>query len=111
MTQDTATARIVLTTTADMEEGRRLARTLVEEHLVACTTLIPSVESIYRWKGEVETTSEVLLVMKTDQAQLASLEARLHALHSYDTPEFLVLPVQASTEGYLAWMRSSLQSA
>lgn len=111
MAHDATTARIVLTTTANLEEARHLACTLVEEHLVACTTLIPAVESIYRWQGKVETASETLLVMKTDEAQLAALETRVHALNTYDTPEFLALPVHAGSQGYLAWLRAALELA
>ena len=101
-------ARVVLTTAADPEEADRLARTLVEERLVACATLIPSVRSIYRWQGEVESATETLLVLKTGTEQLAPLETRLHALHSYKTPEFLVLRVDAGSQGYLDWLQANL---
>ena len=101
-------ARIVLTTTADPEEARRLGRTLVEERLAACATLVPAVESIYHWQGEVESATETMLLFKTGPEQLAALEARLHELHSYDVPEFLVLKVDAASQPYLEWLRSSL---
>jgi periplasmic divalent cation tolerance protein len=101
-------ARIVLTTTANIDQARLLGRTLVEERLAACATLIPAVESIYHWEGAVESAGECLLLLKTFAVQLPALETRLLALHSYDTPEFLVLPVEAASEGYLAWMRASL---
>lgn len=102
-------ARIVLTTVASPEEARRLARTLVEERLAACVTLIPGVESIYRWEGQVETSAETLLLLKTGAGQLEALEARLHALHSYQTPEFLVLPIESGSSSYLDWLRTSLR--
>ncbi len=101
--------RIVLTTTANAEEAARLGRTLVEERLAACATLIPSVQSIYRWQGAVESSTETLLLLKTGAAQLAALEARLHELHSYQTPEFLVLQVDAASQPYLEWLQSSLR--
>lgn len=101
-------ARIVLTTAANPAEARCLGRALVEERLVACATLVPAVESIYRWEGKIESATETLLVLKTETAQLAALEARLHALHSYQTPEFLVLPVEAGSAGYLAWLQANL---
>jgi periplasmic divalent cation tolerance protein len=103
-----ADARIVLTTAASVDEARSLAHTLVEEQLAVCATLIPAVESIYHWEGKVESTGETLLLLKTCANQLAALEARLHALHAYKVPEFLVLPVESGSEGYLAWMRKSL---
>ena len=101
-------ARIVLTTTANPEEAARLGRTLVEEHLAACATLIPAVQSIYRWQGQVESATETLLLLKTGPEQLAALEYRLHQLHSYQTPEFLVLAVDAASQPYLDWLQSSL---
>jgi periplasmic divalent cation tolerance protein len=104
----TPPARIILTTAASVDEARRIARTLVEEHLAACATLIPAVESIYHWDGKVESAGESLLLLKTSVSQLAALEARLHALHTYKVPEFLVLPVESASEGYLAWIRKSL---
>jgi periplasmic divalent cation tolerance protein len=102
-------ARIVLTTTATPDEAASLAHTLVEEKLAACATLIPAVQSIYRWKGEIESSTETLLLLKTGPEQLAALEARLHELHSYETPEFLVLKVDAASQSYLDWLQSSLR--
>lgn len=104
----TKSARIVLTTAANSEEANRLGRTLVKEQLAACVTLIPAVESIYRWKGQIETSAEIMLLLKTGADQLPALEARLHQLHSYETPEFLVLPVEAGSRAYLEWMLGGL---
>jgi periplasmic divalent cation tolerance protein len=106
---DTPPARIVLTTTANPEEAARLGRALVEEGLAACATLIPAVQSIYRWQGAVESATETLLLLKTGPDQLAALEARLHELHSYQTPEFLVLNVDAASQPYLDWLQASLR--
>ncbi len=102
-------ARIVLTTTANPEEAARIGGALVEERLAACATLIPSVHSIYRWQGKVESSTETLLLIKTGTEQLAALEARLHELHSYETPEFLVLEVDAASQPYLDWLQESLR--
>ena len=102
-------ARIVLTTTSSPEEADRLAHVLVEERLAACATLIPAVQSIYRWQGQVESSTETLLLLKTGLDQLPALEARLHELHSYDTPEFLVLPVESGSAPYLDWLQASLK--
>ena len=101
-------ARIVLTTATNPDEAARLARTLVEERLAACVTSIPAVQSIYRWQGQVESSTETLLLIKTGPDQLASLEARLHELHSYQTPEFLVLDVESAAHPYLEWLQNSL---
>jgi periplasmic divalent cation tolerance protein len=102
-------ARIVLTTCANHDEANRLARTLVEEHLAACATLIPAVQSIYHWQGKVESATETLLLLKTGPDQLAALQARLIELHSYQTPEFLVLPVESGSAPYLEWLQASLR--
>ena len=109
MPSPTPPARIVLTTAANPEEAARLGRTLVEERLAACATLIPAVQSIYRWEGEIESATETLLLLKTGPDQLAALEARLHELHSYETPEFLVLKVDAASQPYLDWLQSCLR--
>jgi periplasmic divalent cation tolerance protein len=109
MPDPTPPARIVLTTAANAEEAALLGRTLVDERLVACATLIPSVQSIYRWKGEVESATETLLMLKTGPDQLAALEARLYELHSYQAPEFLVLPVESGSQPYIDWLQASLR--
>jgi periplasmic divalent cation tolerance protein len=103
--------QIVLTTAATPEEANLLARTLVEERLAACATLIPAVQSIYHWEGRVESTTETLLLLKTGPDQLAALESRLRQLHSYQTPEFLVLGVEAASQAYLDWLQAALRPA
>jgi periplasmic divalent cation tolerance protein len=102
-------AHIVLTTAANPQEAGRLGRALVEERLAACATVIPGVQSIYHWQGQVESATETLLLLKTGPDQLAALEARLHELHSYQTPEFLVLGVEAASQPYIDWLRTSLR--
>ena len=102
-------ARIVLTTAANPDEASHLARTLVEERLAACATVIPAVRSTYHWQGQVESSTETLLLLKTGPDQLAALEVRLLELHSYQTPEFLVLRVEAGSTSYLDWLQASLR--
>jgi periplasmic divalent cation tolerance protein len=111
MPEAKTTARIVLTTVGSREEAERLARTLVEERLAACVTAIPGAQSIYRWQGEVESSAETLLLIKTSLEHLPALEARLHALHSYQTPDFLVLMVESGSHAYLDWMQGGLRKA
>jgi periplasmic divalent cation tolerance protein len=101
--------RIVLTTTANAEEAERIGRTLVEERLAACATLIAGVQSIYRWEGAVEQAAETLLLLKTGAEQVVALEARLRVLHSYQTPEFLVLGVDAASQAYVDWLLGSVE--
>jgi periplasmic divalent cation tolerance protein len=100
--------RLVLTTASSPGAASRLARALVDERLAACATLLPGATSIYRWKGQLETADEVVLLIKTTEEQLAALEKRLKELHSYETPEFLVLKVEGGSAEYLAWLQSSV---
>jgi periplasmic divalent cation tolerance protein len=109
MPESRLSARIVLTTASNADEAALLARTLVEERLAACATLIPGVESVYHWEGQIETSSEALLLLKTGNDQLAALEARLRELHSYEIPEFLVLSVDSGSQPYLEWLHASLR--
>lgn len=97
-------ARIVITTAGSREEAEDIARNLVDERLAACVNVVPGLTSIYRWKGEVETASEVLLIIKTAAANLERVESALRRLHSYEAPEFLVLAPEASAKPYLDWL-------
>ena len=108
MAESSPSARLVLTTAANPDEARRLARTLVSERLAACATLVSMVESIYHWEGKLEAASETLLLLKTGAHLIEALEARLTALHSYQTPEFLVLPIETGSAPYLQWMAANL---
>jgi periplasmic divalent cation tolerance protein len=109
MLEATSSARIVMTTVASPDEAARLGRALVEERLAACATLVPAVESIYRWQGQIETSQETLLLLKTASDHLPALEARLNELHSYQTPEFVVLAIESGSHPYLAWLEASLR--
>lgn len=82
----------------------RIADALVEEHLAACVTRLPGAISVYRWEGSVHRDPEVLLIIKTTADRLANLTARIEALHPYDVPEVLAVPVAGGAERYLAWL-------
>jgi periplasmic divalent cation tolerance protein len=99
-------AVVVLSTAGSQEEAERIATTLVEERLAACVNLVAPLTSIYRWQGAIERATEVLLVIKTRRALAARLMARLGALHSYDVPEAIVLPIIAGARPYLDWLRA-----
>ena len=106
MANTEAEVRVVLVTAPDAEVGERLARALVEERLAACVNLVPGVQSIYRWEGSVRSDSEVLLVVKTTADRTAALAARVEALHPYDVPEVLELPIAGGSPAYLDWVRT-----
>lgn len=96
---------VVLVTAPDADTAARLAHTLVEESLAACGNLVPGVRSIYRWQGAVHDDAEVLLVLKTRADRVEALRARLVALHPYEVPEVLALPVLDGHGPYLDWVR------
>ena len=96
--------RVVLVTAPDAETAARIARALVEEHLIACANVIPGIRSIYRWEGEVADEPEVLLVLKTRASRFAAVAARVKALHPYALPEVVALPVVDGSEAYLDWV-------
>jgi periplasmic divalent cation tolerance protein len=100
--------QIVLSTCADREQAERIAHRLVEEHLAACVNVLPGVQSIYRWQGAVESAAEVLLLIKTSAARCQEVQSTIASLHSYEVPEFLVLPVLGGSKAYLAWLGASL---
>jgi periplasmic divalent cation tolerance protein len=96
--------RIVLVTCASITEARRIGRSVVEKKLAACANIMARVESIYRWKGKVERAREVLVVIKTTAKRLRQLESEVKRLHSYEVPEFVVLPIAAGSQEYLKWI-------
>jgi periplasmic divalent cation tolerance protein len=95
---------IVLVTAPDAAVGERIVRTLVEEELAACGNIVANVVSVYRWQGAVQRESESLIVLKTTRARAADVLARVPALHPYEVPEVLVLPVSDGFEPYLRWV-------
>ena len=97
-------AVIVLTTIGASSDGEALARTLVTERLAACVNLLPERQSVYQWKGEPAADRERQLIIKTTEGRLEALRTRLHQLHPYDVPEFLVIPVTGGSPGYLQWL-------
>ena len=96
---------LILTTVPDDDRAEPLARTLVEEGLAACVNIHGPMTSIYRWKGEVEREAERQLIIKTTRDRVPALEARVNALHSYELPEFVILPVEGGSTAYLDWVR------
>ena len=98
---------VVWTTIAATADGSKLASTLVEERLAACVNIFGEMQSVYRWKGNVETDRERQVVIKTTVQRVAALQARVAALHDYDLPEFIVLPIVNGSDAYLRWIRES----
>jgi len=104
------TYRVVLVTCATLEESRKIARSMVENHFAACVNVVThAVESFYMWEGKLENASEYLLVMKTSDERVDELKKAVLDMHSYDTPEFVVLPIIAGTDEYLKWLEESVK--
>lgn len=98
---------VVLVTAPDADAARKLARAALEAHLAACANVIPAIESHYWWQGKIEEAKEVLILFKTVRSELSALEKLILELHPYDTPEFLVLTLDAGNERYLDWLADS----
>lgn len=101
-------AVVVFTTFPDQDTARRIVRTLVDERLIACGNLAPGVESIYRWKGEVETAHEIFAVLKTERSRYIALEKRLRELHPYEVPECVMVRIEDGFQEYLRWVTESV---
>jgi periplasmic divalent cation tolerance protein len=100
---------IVVYVTAPAEEGPRLARTLVEERLVACVNIVPGLRSFYWWEGKVEDEPEVLCIMKTRSRLFEALRDRVQELHPYEVEEIVALPILAGNPPYLDWIEENTQ--
>jgi periplasmic divalent cation tolerance protein len=98
---------IVLTTIASTADGRELASILVTERLAACVNVLAEMDSVYRWKGAVDSERERQLIIKTTASRLDQLKARLHEIHPYEVPEFIIISVVGGSDQYLNWLRES----
>ena len=102
---------VVLMTAGSSEEAERIADALVAEMLAACVNVLPGVISVYRWEGELQRDEEWLLVAKTTREVLDDLVQCVKALHSYDLPEIIALPIEGGSEAYLRWIDGEVHSA
>src|SRR2546428_9133746 len=100
---------VVLVTSPDLKSARMLARAALRARLTACANLLPKIQSHYWWQGKIESGAEVLLLLKTTTARVVALEKMIIAKHPYDTPEFLVLPVDRGNKRYLDWLEKAVR--
>jgi periplasmic divalent cation tolerance protein len=100
---------VVLTTVGSGFDARTLAEQLVEEKLAACVNVIPQLYSVYRWQGRVEQDEEQLLLIKTAADRLDALQEKLLRVHPYETPEFVVLPIDELRGPYAQWFAAVLR--
>lgn len=95
---------VILTNMPDAAAAASLARHLVEQRLAACANCLPGVQSIYRWQGAIEEASEVTIFFKTTRARYADLEPAIRAMHPYQVPEIIAIPIVAGLPAYLDWI-------
>ncbi|HVG33550.1 MAG TPA: divalent-cation tolerance protein CutA [Pyrinomonadaceae bacterium] len=109
MDENRTDAIVVLMTAGSREEAARLAEMLVGARLAACVQIMPEMESIYHWKGSVHRDPEFLLLAKTTRAKFDDLEREVRALHSYETPEIIALPVTTGSAPYLEYLTATVE--
>ncbi len=95
---------LLFSTFPNEEKAREIVRCLVDEHLVACGSIVPALRSIYRWKNAVHDESEVLAILKISRPVYPDVQRRLRELHPYELPEIVAIPVEAALPEYLGWI-------
>lgn len=100
---------VVLSTCETQDDASRIARHLVEQRLAACVNIIPQATSVYRWKGEIQESPELLLIIKSSRPLLAALQRELVRVHPYEIPEIISLPIIDGSNQYLDWLDSELR--
>lgn len=101
------TVRLVLCSFPNEDSATDVCRSLVEEHLAACATLLPGPRSWFHWQGSLQEACEVLVLLKTTPECYPALEAELARMHPYDTPEILAIPCAAALTAYASWVQAS----
>lgn len=108
MSAESPEAIVVLMTAADAAEASSLAEMLVSARLAACVQILPLMSSVFLWKGTIARQNELLLIAKTVRSKFEDVEREVRALHSYETPEIVALPITAGSIPYLKWLSASL---
>jgi periplasmic divalent cation tolerance protein len=98
---------LALSTFPDAEIARRVSNHLVTESLAACANILPSVESIYRWKEKIESAGEILVLFKLSGDRQSQFEHKLRSLHPYEVPEIIFIPIAGGLQEYLQWVSES----
>ena len=110
MAKDPSQPIVVLMTASSGDEANGIAEMLISKRLAGCVQILPEMQSIYFWKGEVQRDREVPILAKTVASKFSDLEREVRALHSYETPEIVALPIIAGSTPYLEWLAENLQS-
>ena len=99
----------VYITVGSLDEARTIGGKLVEEHLAACANILPQMESVYRWKEKIQHDEEIVLIAKSDYSRLEALTNRVKALHSYECPCVVALPIEGGNPDYFQWLSDQLE--
>lgn len=110
MTDKASDAIIVFMTAANIDEASRIAELVIQNKLAACVQILPEMQSVYRWKGQIEKQPEILIIAKTVNSKFAELETRVRAMHSYETPEIVAASLTSGSTPYLEWLSASVGS-
>jgi len=102
------TYSLIISTASSRDEAQHIARALVDRKLVACVNIVGPIESIYRWKGEIENSKEFMLLMKTESDRFDRVREAVKALHSYEVPEVIQVPIENGLPAYLEWISGSV---
>ena len=95
---------VIYSTIGSIEDARRIAKTLVEEQIVACVNILPKIESIYRWEGKIENDEELVIIAKTTDQNVKKAIERIKSLHTYELPDIIVLPIIGGLKEYLDYI-------
>ncbi len=98
---------IILITASSVEEGERIAGSLIDHHLAACVNVVPSIKSFFFWEGKTDQQSEVLLIAKSTKALLSQIIDHVKKIHSYSVPEVIAIPIIGGSEDYLKWVEET----
>ena len=101
--------KVIYTTIGNIQDARKIAHTLTEEQLVACVNIIPNIESIYRWKGKIESDEETVMIIKTKDVNVKKTIQRIKQLHSYELPDVVVLPIIGGLKDYLNYIENETE--
>ncbi len=99
---------MIISTASSKDEAQEIAQALVDRKLVACVNLVGPIESVYRWKGQVESAQEFLLLMKTQADRFECVRDAIRQMHSYEVPEIIQVPIENGLPAYLTWISENV---
>ena len=102
---------LALSTFPDADTARQISDELVTQRFAACANILPSVESIYRWKDNIESGNETLVLFKLSENRQSAFQDKLRSLHPYDVPEIIFFPVAGGVPEYLQWVSENCGQA